>query len=163
MRRLTTALALALALTAGAGVARADDCSGTSVRHIRAEGAPSSPEVAWNAARSRWELRDGQRTSPLAAIPEHAHLEVFVARDGRLAVVRSSAGHDFADRVLVYDRQGRLRARHDLGALFGADPAPLVERSISHMSWYRQGRFVATHTVELELRNGHKVSVDLAP
>ncbi len=163
MRRLATTLALAFTLTSIAGAARADDCMGTSVRHIRATGAPASVEVAWNDARDRWELKDGARARALAAIPEHAHLEVFVASDGKVAVVRTSAGHDLDDRVLIYDRRGRLQARHGLRALFGTDPLSVVERSISHMQWYRGGRFTGSHTVEIALANGQNVSVDLAP
>lgn len=163
MLRTAITLAVALTLSFVATNAQADDCTGRSVEHFRAEGAPQGLEVTWSEARSRWELHDGTRTHALADIPEHAHLAVFVAHDGKLAVVRTSAEHDLTNRVLIYNRRGRLLVRHDLTTLLGSDVGRTVVRSISHIDWYRRGSFIAPDTIELELRTGRKISIDLSP
>lgn len=143
-------------------IGRADDCVGRSVEHVRAEGAPRLA-VAWNPADERWELRDGSEVHPLSAIPEHAHLAVLVARGGTVAIVRTSAGHDLDDRVLVYRRDGHLMARHDLDDLLSPAAVRTLGRSISHIEWVRGWRFVGPSTIELRPTTGPAVRVELAP
>lgn len=169
-RRIGSSWALvfaAAALTAFAATtpARADDCLGNSLEHVRPPGDAADPHLDVKSEAGAWfvRVRPVHRTDGpwhrVEGVPAHAHLmAVGPTPAGRFALLRAGGERDTRGRILLFDGQPRKdettikpRAVLDLDAMMTADELAALRPSVSHLQWL-SGR--AADAVRFDRLNG---------
>ncbi len=79
---------------------------------------------------------DETRSGQISQIDFHAHLMVFVSKDGqRFAIADLTAGHRSQDRILIYEPSGELIRSLGIADILVFAERDQVSSSVSHTSW----------------------------
>lgn len=150
---------------AGDAPARADDCAGNSLEHVRPSGDTTDPHLDVKNTDGVWfvRVRPVHRTEApwhrIEGMPAHAHLiAVGPTPSGRFALLRAGGERGTRGRILLFDGQPRKdettikpRAVLDLDAMMMADELAALRPSVSHLQWL-SGR--AVDAVRFDRLNG---------